>query len=153
MPSEATIKRLTYVPRPVDARNPFLVDLKVKFDPKTGATIPDESNKINLDELIQTYKDQCGMEMAQKMLRQGLAQKGDFADDGKHSADIPAELDTAQSRANLAVKCKGQADALAEALGVNATMSEEQLTAIIAKTIQEKYPGLIKKEEVKTDAE
>lgn len=134
------------------AVEPFMPDLKVKFDPKTGATTPDESNLINLDELIQTYKDQCGMELAKKMLANGLATQADFADDGKHSGNVPSNLETAQGRANAAVKAGATTDALAKALGVNASMTEEQLAAIIGKVIQEKYPEIIKTE-VKNDGE
>lgn len=131
------------------AYEPFMANLKVKFDPATGSTIPDESDLVDLDKLIQTYKDQCGMELARKLIKQGIATDGDFADDGKHSGNVPAYLETAQGRANAAVLAKNQADALAATLGVSSTMTEEQLTAIISKTIAEKFPQMIKQEAAK----
>lgn len=134
---------------------PYMIDVKVTFDPETGSTTPDESNKVDLVALIQTYKDQCGMELAKKLLKNGQADAADFADDGKHSFELPEDLDTAQGRANAAILARAQAEAFAEKFGVPAgvNLSEEQLAAIIAKTIETKYPDLIKKEEAKPDAE
>lgn len=132
----------------------YMVDLKVKFDPETGATVPDESDLIDLEALIQTYKDQCGMELAQKLIKTGQAQPEDFKDDGKRSGEVPTELETAQGRANAALAATAHAEALAKGLDLPkdaAKLTDDQLTAIIAKTIQEKYPDIIKKEEVKAD--
>lgn len=137
-----------------DLNERYLVDLKVKFDPQTGATIPDESDVIDLEALIQTYKDQCGMELAQKLIKTGQAQPDDFKDDGKHSGEVPPELETAQGRANAALAATSHVEALAKGLDLPkgaAKLTDEQLSAIIARTIQEKYPDIIKKEEVKSD--
>lgn len=142
-------------PIPTPANDPWMIDLKVEFDPATGSTKPDESNKVNLVELIQTYRDQCGMELAKKLIKNGQATQADFADDGKHSFDVPADLETAQGRANAVLAAQAQTQALAEKYGipVGVSLSEEQLAAIISKTIESKYPDLIKKEEAKPDAE
>lgn len=137
-------------PIAVKADERFIINLKVKFDPETGSTTPDESDKVDLVDLIQTYKDQCGMELAQRLLRTGQADPSQFADDGKHSGDVPEGYDNPQTLANAALVAKGNADVLAQALGLPdnaATLSDEQLAAIIGKTIMEKYPNLIKKEE------
>lgn len=131
----------------------YLVNLKVKFDPSTGSTEPDESDLVDLEELIQSYKDQCGMEAALKAIKTGMKTIDDFKDDGKHSGEVPRELETAQGRANAALDAQAKTAALADKLGVplNAKLTEDQLTAIISKTINEKYPDMIKKEEVKTN--
>lgn len=143
-------------PIPTPANDPYMIDLKVAFDPATGSTKPDESNKVNLVELIQTYREQCGMELAKKLIKNGQATQADFADDGQHSGEVPADLDTAQGRANAEIAARAQVEALAAKYGIptGVSLTEEQLAAIISKTIESKFPDLVKKqEEVKTDAE
>lgn len=140
----------------LDARE--LVQLGVKFDPATGSTTPDESNIIDLVELTQTYKDQCGMELANRLLKNGLATAADFKDDGKHGFDatLPG-LESAQAAANAAIQAEKNVSAMLGQLGLDKnalTLSEEQLSAIISKTISEKFPQLIaQSQETKPDAE
>lgn len=140
----------------LDARE--LVQLGVKFDPSTGSTTPDESNVVDLVELTQSYKDECGMELAQRLLKNGLAMPGDFADDCQHSGDatLPG-LESAQAAANAAIAAEKNVAAMLEQFGLNEkalTLTEEQLSAIISKTISEKFPQLIQQpQETKPNAE
>lgn len=110
------------------------VQLGVKFDPKTGSTTPDESNKISLVKLIQTYKDQCGMEFVQKQLRLGLLKPEDLADDGKHSGDgtLPIDVNDAYRAALNAGKEKQE---LAKALGIDLpeNVTPDQIKAALEK--------------------
>lgn len=111
----------------------MMVDLKVKKD-EDGNVIPDESNLVDLDALIQTYKDQCGMELAKKMLKLGQATPEDFVDDGKGNYDSSAIPETPQARANAAVAAKAQADAVKQKFGIP---TDQDLT-------QEQFENLIK---------
>lgn len=122
-----------------------LIKLKLDFDPKTGDTKPNEDETIDLVELIQSYRDQCGMEYVQKLLRTGYATPDKFADDGKHGGDASLPID-----ANDAYRLAGQGavaeSKLAKALGIdleNAT--EEQIGARLA----EIYAAMNKQEEPK----
>lgn len=134
-----------------------LVQYGVKFDPSTGSTTPDESNIIDVVELIQSYRDQCGMELARRLLKNGMAMPADFADDGKHSGDATMPgLESAQAAANAAIAAEKNVAAMLDQLGLNQnalTLTEEQLSALISKTISEKFPQLIQKQETKPDAE
>lgn len=132
------------------------VQLGLKFDPETGSTSPDESNVINLVELTQTYRDQCGMELARRLLSNGMATPGQFADDGKHSGDatLPG-LESAQAAANAAIAAERNVAAMLGQLGLDKnalTLTEEQLSSLISKTIAEKFPQLIQQQETKDNA-
>lgn len=133
------------------------IKLKVKFDPKTGSTTPDESEVIDLYELTQTYRDQCGMELAQKLIKNGLAMPGDFADDGQHSGDVSAPVfESVQAAANAAIAAQQKTESMLQELGLNPSalqLNEEQLSAIVSKTIAEKFPQLIKQQETPSNAE
>lgn len=143
---------------PVKCDSTDMIQLGVKFDPATGATVPDESNIINVVELTQSYRDQCGLELAQRLLKNGLASPEQFADDGEHSFDstLPG-LESAQAAANAAIAAEKNVQAMLDQLGMDKnvlTLTEEQLTAVISKTISEKFPHLIQqKQETKPDAE
>jgi len=113
----------------------LMVQLGVKKD-DDGNVIPDQSNLIDLDALIQTYKDQCGMELAKRLIRIGQATPDDFRDTGKGNYDGTNIPINATDRANAAVLAKNNADAMASELGVTQDMTEDQLTAIIQQYIQ-----------------
>jgi len=143
-----------------DCSKRTMINLGVKFDPATGSTTPDESDVIDLVDLIQTYKDQCGVEMAQKLIKTGQALPEDFADDGKHSGDstLP-QFQSPQALANAAVQSQAATKQILDALGLNESaikLSDDQLTSIVEKVIAEKFPDIYKHPdtpEVKPDAE
>lgn len=121
---------VTIVPTKADQK--FMVDLKVKVQ-EDGKVVPDESNLVDLDSLIQTYKDQCGMEAAKRMIKLGQASPEDFADDGKGSYDGTNIPETAQGRANAAVIAQKQADAVKAKYGIDPgqDLTQEQFENII----------------------
>lgn len=128
----------------------MMVDLKVKKD-KDGNVTPDESNLVDLDALIQTYKDQCGMELAKKMLNLGQATPEDFADDGKGSYDSSMIPETPQDRANAAVAAKAQADAVKQKFGIpiDQDLTQEQFENLIKSYISANPEKFIKPAETK----
>lgn len=135
------------VVQPIKCDERMMIDLKVKFDPKTGKTTPDESQKIDLVELIQTYKDQCGMELAKKLIRTGQVPPDAFKDDGKHSYDASIIPETAQARDNAANAQKAQVDAMASALGIPADygkLTDDQLTTFIKEYISRNESKFVK---------
>lgn len=134
----------------------YIIDLKVNFDPKTGKATPDESDKKDLVALIQTYKDQCGVEAMKRLIKTGQAQPEDFADDGKSGMDTTLVPDTAQGRANLAAAAAQQTDQIKADLNLPdnaADLTEDQLNAIIKSYIEKNPDKFIKTQEVKNDAQ
>lgn len=70
-----------------EATHPLMDVWSVELDKDTGTAVPVVVRQEDLHELAQSFKDQCGMSVAKRM----IAQTGDpnlFADDGQHSADI-----------------------------------------------------------------
>lgn len=65
--------------KPSDCSNKFLKQYGLELDKETGSTFVVEKDPLDLDAQIQTYKDQCGMELAQLQIKRGLADPGDFA--------------------------------------------------------------------------
>lgn len=100
------------------ANEPYMAKLKVQVN-EDGTVVPDESDLVNLDELIQTYKDQCGMDMAVRMMKLGQIDPASLADDGKHSADLSVVPDTAQGIANAAIAAKGNVASIKAQLGLD----------------------------------
>lgn len=72
-----------------DDYHKYLVQLKVKPDlDHPGETIVDTSDKLDLQKLINSYKDDCGFEYMMRQIKSGQATLADFCDDGKHGADV-----------------------------------------------------------------
>lgn len=61
----------------IDVRN--IPQFGLELDKETGSTVIVEKDPLDLFELIQSYKDQCGMDFVQKMMARGLASAEDFA--------------------------------------------------------------------------
>lgn len=136
---------MTYDPG-VDCHVDYMVKLNVIFHPETGTTEPDESEMVNLTEVIQTYKGQCGMELARKLIAQGV-DPATFADDGQHSGDATSPtLQSAQAIANAAIQQQVTVEQIRQALGLptNAeTLDDSTLSTLVEKIIKEKYPNII----------
>lgn len=58
--------------------NRKLAQFGLELDKETGSTIVVEKDPIDLVELINSYKDQCGIEYVQKLISRGLASPEDF---------------------------------------------------------------------------
>lgn len=132
---------------PVKCDEEFMVDLKVKFDPATGKTTPDDSNKVNLHEIIQTYKDQCGMELAKKLIRTGQVPPDAFKDDAHHDYNCAAIPEGRQALDNLVIQNKAQVDALAAGLGIPSDygkLTDDQLTSLVKEYISRNSDKFIK---------
>lgn len=132
----------------------FLIQLKVKFNPETGDTEPDESDVVDLVELIQTYKDQCGVEAAIRLIKNGQATAEQFMDDGKHSADVTKTPATAQEIANALLQSEQFKNEFAEKFGIpqNAEkLTDEQLGNLISSKVEEVLGRYIKKQQEATN--
>lgn len=128
----------------------YMSKLGVTFDPATGSTKPDTSEQVDLDALIQTYKGQCGMELAKRLIKQGV-DPATFADDGKHSGDVThPSLQSAQDIANAAIQAGISVEEIAKAFGIpanGAQLDDETLGTLVSKYIAEHYPNIIKQPE------
>lgn len=82
----------------------------LELDQVTGSTVVVSKDPLDLDALIQSYKDQCGMEMAQLMIKRGLASPDDFAaapGDYGDTSTLPDNLNDAYQAAQVAQKKAG----------------------------------------------
>lgn len=102
----------------VDLSDALIDEYAVELDKETGSTHPVVKGQIDMYELIQSYKGQCGMTAAMEMLKRGQASPEDFMDDGHHGVDctFPVDLNTANYIAGLE---KSKAQDLASKLEID----------------------------------
>lgn len=124
----------------------MMVNLGVKVQ-EDGTVVPDESNLVDLDAMIQTYKDQCGMELAKRLIKLGQAAPEDFADDGKGSFDDSAIPPTSQARANAAVAAKAQLDAIKDVYGIpkDVELTDAQYDALVKDFVEKNIDKFVAK--------
>lgn len=81
-----------------DCSQKELAQFGLELDKETGNTFVVQKEPIDLDELVQSYKDQCGMEQAQLLIARGLASPEDFAakpGDYGDTSNLPDNLNDA----------------------------------------------------------
>ena len=111
------VKEVSYTPFGTPIREEVAQDCSQKeiaqfgleLDKETGSTHVVLKDPLDLDALIQTYKDQCGMELAQLQIRRGLATPDDFAaqpGDYGDTSTLPDNINDAY-RASLEAKKSG----------------------------------------------
>lgn len=102
----------------------------------TGNTRPVIKETIDMTELINSYKDQCGMEYMLRLVQTGQISMASLRDDGTGSGDFtgPDNINDAY-RAAQAAKVLG--DQVAKALGIEKYMDEKDLDALVAKKVAE----------------
>lgn len=137
-------KRVKIKPIKCDVKE--MVQLKVSVG-EDGKAYPDEGDVVDLDALIQTYKDQCGMEGAKRMLKQGLITPEELADDGKSSYDGSVIPETAQDRANAAVAAQKNLDSVKAMFGIEPgqDLTDEQVDALIKSYIEKNLDKFVAK--------
>lgn len=96
----------------------------VEVDKNTGDTNIVITGELDLVELIQSYKDSCGLEYCQKLIKQGLVSEDAFADDGRHSVDAsyPTDIGTLYQMSGVD---------LVKAFGITADMTSDEITKAI----------------------
>lgn len=103
---------------------------------KNGNAIVYVERKEDLDALVQSYKESCGLDAMLKLLNRGMITAQSLADDGQHSGDgtIPTEL----GPASLVVGEKvAESEALMKALGLTAEdLNSDDLTGKVREAIQ-----------------
>lgn len=112
-----------------------LTNQKLDFDSKTGSTKVNSEDKVDLYCLIQTYKDQCGVEYIMGLVSKGMANPDKFADDGKHGGDASLAIDPNEMYRD-ALKADGSLSVLAKELGIeltDKTTDKEIAAAIVAR--------------------
>lgn len=129
-----------------------LIQVKTKFDPKTGSTIPVEE-KLDFQKLIESYADQAGIDFMIKQVKLGAVPLSALADDGKHSGDISGLSDNIDDAYQAAVVAKSDQNKILAALGLNADATPEQIKSAIAGIYEKAQADKSVKEEVKDNAE
>lgn len=104
--------------------------------PDSGNTRPVIKETIDMPELINSYKDQCGMEYMLRLVQSGQISMASLRDDGTGSGDFtgPDNINDAYRAAQAA---KVQGDQVAKALGIENYMDEKDLDALVAKKVAE----------------
>lgn len=99
--------------------DPFMHRLKGEFNKETGQFDIIADEPINLDEMTQSYKDECGEEIVKRMRARG-EDISIFADDGKHSADLTGlvNFELAESARQIDYQ-KSIVEKIASALGID----------------------------------
>lgn len=91
----------------VDLDKKELAQFGLELDKETGSMIIVQKDPIDLDEVIQSYKDQCGMELAQNLIKRGLADPDDFAAKPGDYGDISALPDNLNDAYQASLAAKG----------------------------------------------
>lgn len=98
--------------KPCDCSKKTIKQYGLELDKETGSTYVVEKDPLDLDAQIQTYKDQCGMELAQLQIKRGLADPADFAaqpGDYGDTSTLPDNINDAY-RASLDAKNAAKVD-------------------------------------------
>lgn len=128
------------------------IQLKVKFDPATGSTVPEEE-VLDFQKVIESYREQCGVEFMIKQVKLGAISLASLADDGQHGADIAGSPDNINDAYQAAVVGNDNIAGLEKALDVNLEgLTQEQAEAAIKGKLAEIYAA-VQKKEVNNDAE
>lgn len=94
---------------PSDCSKKDLAQFGLELDKETGSTFVVQKDPLDLDALVQSYKDQCGMELAQLQIKRGLASPNDFAavpGDYGDTSNLPDNLNDAY-QASMAAQASG----------------------------------------------
>lgn len=120
---------------PVDCSQKLLPQFGLELDKETGCTYSVVKDSIDLDALIQTYKDSCGMEAAQLLLKRGLASPEDFAakpGDYGDTSDLPDNINDAYQQSLAAGKFAAE-----NGLDLSQFKTEKDITDFVNKKVQE----------------
>lgn len=147
IPSRKTDRKISLV-NPFHCIVPKTVECKFDYDDhwyvdhmekdKETFSVHPVFSKKSWQEEIEANKDNCGMELMRKQLRQGLIKPEDLYDDGKGGVDttvIPSTVHEARKKADSINKSLAD---LAQELG----LSEED--ALTAKALEEKLTAAVK---------
>lgn len=99
--------------KPTKCDKKFLEQFGVELDTKTGNTIIVHKDPVDLDALIQSYRHECGMELAQTLIQRGLADPNDFYPEAKDYGDtseLPDNLNDAYRESLRAQDAAGSLD-------------------------------------------
>lgn len=118
-------------PEPSKLDDKYLVQPKPVLDPETGETKIDGSDKLDLYELTQSYRDQCGLEFMLKQMKLGIVAPESVADDGKHSGDASMPLDINDAYRAQLVQNEAK-KMLKDTLGIKDELTEENIKARLA---------------------
>lgn len=131
----------------------FLVKPKLVLDKETGSTKIDVSDKIDTCQMIQSYRDQVGVEAIMRLMAKGQLNPAAVADDGKHGLDISKLPDNINEARDAAIAAQGQKKEIAKIFGLDpkeltAANFEKLINAAVEKKLAE-----AKQKEVKENAE
>lgn len=134
---------------PSDCSKKDLAQFGLELDKETGSTYVVQKDPIDLDELIQSYKDQCGMELAQLQIKRGLASPDDFA-------AVPGDYgDTSMLADNINDAYQASMKAQSAGIDLGQFKSEADIKAYVEKMVSEQLAqkeaaaAAAQKEEVK----
>lgn len=130
---------------PVDASERLVPEWGLELDKTTGNTKPVITGQIDMVEVVQSYKDSCGIEAVKRDLACGRVTPEDLADDGKHGGDFtnPTMLSEMTSIVRQAIADSKAADEEAAKKGLDVKAIKVDgldLDAYIKQQVEARFP-------------
>lgn len=123
----------------------FIREYGLEVDKETHRTKPVVKNKVDIDKLVQSYKEQCGIEYMLRMVQQGRVDLNDICDDGKHGVDatvIPTFAGDALRMLKPGIK---EGEKLKDTLGIpkDLKLNEANLEAVLKPYIESYFNKMV----------
>lgn len=109
---------------------------------KPGMTIPDFSDQVSVQKLIDSYKDETGLAYALRQINNGRLMPSQLMDKGDKGADVSEIPDNVNDAYRLSQATSAEAKKVADALGVT-KLDQNNLDAQIAAIVEQKFKSLI----------
>lgn len=114
----------------------YLIQYDYALNKETGVFEVKETGKVDLTEIIQSNKENCGLNLALLNIARG-ADPSVYADDGKHGGDFSGTTNINEAYQN-ALNAKEVAKSVAKELGIDDYENCENLDEVIAKAVEKK---------------
>lgn len=121
------------------------------IDGKPGMTVPDFSDQVTVQSIVDSYKDECGLAYALRQINQGRLMPTQLMDKGDRSGDVSNLPDNVNDAYQLAKASASDAEKVATDLGIS-HIDQAQLDKIVSDAVQRKFEAVIAaNKEVKKD--
>lgn len=111
----------------------------LELEKETGTTHAVIAEEIDVNELVESFRDQTGYENAMRLIKSGQVSPDEFADDGKHGADITNVPDYAGDLLRQEIETKAQKEAIKQAYGLSEEdLQNDDLEAVIKAAVEKR---------------
>lgn len=120
-----------------------IIKYGLEHDKETGNTIPVVAEEIDIAELVNSFKEQTGVEQALRLISSGQATADQFADDGKHGADLTQIPDYAGDLLRQNIELQAQKELIKEQYGLSdADLEGKDLEAVIKAAVEKRLADI-----------